>query len=432
MFQQKVFQNAKWIIGCKIVQSLLNLIIGMLTARYLGPSNYGLISYAASIVSFLVPIMQLGMRSTLVQEFIADPDKKGEILGTALTMSAVTSFACILGVFVLTSVVNCGERDTILICVLYSASLLFQAIEMVQYWFQAELLSKYPSLAMLGAYFLVSVYKLFLLATKKNVFWFAVAYSIDYAIIDAILLLIYRKMGMQKLKFSIYRAKTLFNRSKHYIISGLMVTVFANTDHIMLKLMIGELENGYYTAAVTSAGVANFVYAAIIDSFRPLVLSSKLENQKEFEKNISRLYCLIIYLALAQSIVFTVAAKIIVKILYGNNYLATAPVLRIVVWYIAFSYIGTIRNIWILAEGKQNYLWVINLCGALMNIALNILLIPWFGACGAAVASVSTQFFTNVIVGEFIKPIRYCNQLMIKGLNPGIIVALLNDFRKNK
>ena len=65
----RVFKNAAWIIGCKIAQSLISLIIGLLTARYLGPSNYGIISYVASIVAFAVPIMQLGLNATLVKKF---------------------------------------------------------------------------------------------------------------------------------------------------------------------------------------------------------------------------------------------------------------------------------------------------------------------------------------------------------------------------
>ena len=74
MFKNKTVQNAKWIIGCKIVQSLLQLVVGMLSARYLGPSNYGLISYAASVVAFMVPVMQLGMSATLVQEYLNTPE----------------------------------------------------------------------------------------------------------------------------------------------------------------------------------------------------------------------------------------------------------------------------------------------------------------------------------------------------------------------
>ena len=77
--KRKVLNNAKWIIMCKVIQAVLQLVIGMLCARYLGPSNYGIINYAASVVAFVLPIMQLGLQSTLVQEFIEDPEKEGKI-----------------------------------------------------------------------------------------------------------------------------------------------------------------------------------------------------------------------------------------------------------------------------------------------------------------------------------------------------------------
>mgnify|MGYP003311724305 CR=1 FL=1 len=68
MIKNKVLKNASWLITCKIVQSVLGLIISMLTARYLGPANFGVINYAASIVAFATPLMQLGLNSILADE----------------------------------------------------------------------------------------------------------------------------------------------------------------------------------------------------------------------------------------------------------------------------------------------------------------------------------------------------------------------------
>ena len=72
----KVAKNASWIIGCRIGQAILSLVINMLTARYLGPSNYGLITYAASLVAFVLPIAQLGFNNILVQEIVNDPENE--------------------------------------------------------------------------------------------------------------------------------------------------------------------------------------------------------------------------------------------------------------------------------------------------------------------------------------------------------------------
>jgi Na+-driven multidrug efflux pump len=84
-----------------------------------------------------------------------------------------------------------------------------------------------------------------------------------------------------------------------------------------------------------------------------------------------------------------------------------------------------VRNIWILAENKYQFLWKINLLGAISNVLLNYVLIPICGAIGAAWASLITQFFTNVIVGFMLPPIRKNNTLMIRGLN---IVGTIRKF----
>ena len=427
MKKRDVLKNAKWIVGCKIIQSVLQLVIGMLTARYLGPSNYGLISYAASLTAFAVPVMQLGLRSTLVQEYVNHPDEEGRILGTSLVMNLVSGLACMIGVVSFAAAANPGEAETILVCLLYSTSLFFQAIEMIQYWFQAKLMSRYPSVVMLLMYFVVALYRVLLLIQQKRVFWFALTHSIEYGLVGIALLLCFRRLSDQKLGFSLELAKQMFSKSKYYIVSGLMVTIFQNTDHVMLKLMVGDVENGVYTTAVTCAGLTQFVFLAIIDSARPMILASRNSNRDRFEAELSELYSLILYLALAQAVCFVILAKPIVLCLYGNAYAEAIPVLRIVVWYVAFSCMGMIRNIWILAEGAQSVLWIINLSGALFNIVLNAALIPYMGACGAALASALTQFFTNFIMGFILKPIRPNNRLILRSLNPRLAVEFLKN-----
>lgn len=416
--KSKVINNAKWIIICKVIQSLLQLVIGMLCARYLGPENYGLINYASSIVAFVLPIMQLGLQSTLVQEFTEKPHEEGKIMGTALVMDLVSSVFCIGMVGVFVSVANAGETQTIIVCLLFSISLIFRAFELLQCWFQYKLKSKFPSIVMLCAYMAVSLYRIFLLVTSKNVFWFAVVNSVDYGIIGIALLIIYNKISTQKLEFSLGLVKTLFSRSKYYIMASMMMTLFQNTDHIMLKLISGDAENGFYTAAITCATILQFVFIAIVDSMRPVILAGKQTGSADYEKNLSRLYCVTIYMGLAQGIGFSIFAKLIVYIMYGAEFMPTVPVLQVLAWYIIFSYMGPVRNIWILAEGKQSILWKINLAGALMNVAINALLIPVMGAVGAAAASLFTQIFTNFILGFIVKPLRENNKLMLKGLNP--------------
>lgn len=433
MNKNRVLKNASWIIGIQVVKSLLGLVISMLTARFLGPSNFGLINYAASIVAFVSPIMYLGLTGVLVQEIVNRPESEGKILGTAISLSFFSSLLCIGGVIAFVNIANKGERDTIIVCALYSILLIFQSLEMIVYWFQAKLLSKYSSLVSLIAYLIVSAYKIFLLAAKKSIYWFAVSNALDYMIIAVCLLIVYRKLGGQKLRFSFADAKRMLSKSRYYIVSNMMIAIFAQTDRIMLKLMIDDAATGYYSAAVTCAGMTGFIFSAIIDSFRPMIFDNKKTDERQYENNICRLYSIIIYLSLLQSVVITVFSKLIIHILYGSAYDPSINALRLIVWYTTFSYLGSVRNIWILAEDKQKYLWVINLSGAAANITLNYFLIPVMGIMGAALASLITQIFTNVIIGFIIKPIRYNNTLMFRALNPvylkGIAKMLLSKLK---
>lgn len=432
MNHKKVLKNASWIIGIQIVKSLLGMVISMLTARFLGPSNFGLINYAASIVSFVTPIMYLGLNGVLVQEIVNYPEKEGETLGTAILMSLSSAVLCIIGVVSFVSVANHGEKDTIIVCALYSILLLFQSVEISIYWFQAKLLSKYSSVVALLAYITVSAYKIYLLITQKSIYWFAVSNALDYMIIAVLLLMIYRKLGGQRLSFSRIAAKRMFAKSRYYIVSSMMVAIFAQTDRIMLKLMIDSAATGYYSAAVSCSHITSFIFTAIVDSFRPMIFDDKKSNHEQYEKDLCQLYSIIIYLSLLESVVITTLANPIVHILYGSAYTPAIGALRIVVWYTTFSYLGAVRNIWMLAEDKHKYLWIINLSGALANIILNFFLIPTMGIMGAALASLITQIFTNVIIGFILKPIRPNNRLMLKSLNPrylkGMLRSLLSKF----
>lgn len=425
MRYNKVVKNASWIIVCRIAQSLIALIIGMLSARYLGPSNYGLLNYANSVVAFVVPLAQLGLRNVLVEEIVSHPDREGKTLGTSIVMSVASSILCIFGCLAFVSIVNAGERETFIVCALYSISLVFQVTEMIQYWYQAKLLSKYTSIVSLIAYAIVSVYKFCLLILNKSIYWFAISYAFDFFIISIVLFFIYRKIGNQKLSFSFSLGKQLFSKSKYYIVANMMVTVFAQTDKIMIKMIVGNAENGYYSTAVTCAGVAGFVFGAVIDSLRPVIFESRKVSHKDFEKKMILLYSIIFYMGITQSVFFTIFAKQMIKILYGSAYLAAIPLLKVVTWYSVFSYMGMVRNIWMLAEEKQRYLWIINMSGALLNVVGNLIMIPYIGAVGAAIASVLTQFFTNFLLCFVIAPIRPTALMIMRALNPKQLLDLL-------
>lgn len=425
LIRNKVFGNAFWIIGCKLMQAVLNLVITMLTARFLGPSGYGLINYADSIAAFLVPIMELGFAGVLVQELIDHPEDEGRIMGTSMLLSVVSSLFCIGGVVGFAFVANAGEPLTLTVCFLYSISLTFRAVELMRYWFQAKYRAKEVALVSLVAYVLVSAYKVVLLVLGLDVRYFAMSFALDYALIDLFLLILYKKRGGAHMRMDGRVARRMLSSGKYYILSGMMVVIFAQTDKIMLKNMVSDAEVGFYSAAATCAAMTGFVFQAIVDAYRPYIFESLQRSRALFSLNMRRLYSIILYACLLESVVLALLARPAILILYGEGYLASVPILRVSVWYMTFSFLGVVRNVWLLAMGRQKYQWSINLLGALANVVLNFLLIPLWGAVGAAAASLVTQMFTNVIVGWILPPIRENNRLMLSAIHPKYILGLL-------
>ncbi len=430
--KNKIFNNAAWIIIMQGIKAMLTLVVSMVSTRFLGPANYGIINYAVSIVSFVAPIMYLGYNNVLVRELVKYPEKEGETLGSAIISSVVSGFVCIGMVVAFTSIVNANEKETILVCSIYSIILIFQGIDLILYWFQAKLISKYSSIASLCAYIVVAIYKISILVLSKNIYWFAISNAIEYMIVSLVLLVIYIKLGGQRLKFSFIRMKEMLYSSKFYIIATMMVSVSTYIGRIMLKLLIDDTQNGFFSAAVNCASMLTFVYVAVIDSFRPEIIKHKDENRKKYLDLCKTMYSLIIYSSAIQSLIFCVFATLIVKIVCGASYSDSIILLQIVVWYMPFSCVSAARNVWILAEGKEKYLSIVNLISAIVNVALNYALIMAFGTLGAALATVLSNAIVTVVISYVLKPLRENFFIMVKALDPRIIITLLKSVLSNK
>lgn len=411
---------------CKIGQSALSLLVTMIMARYLGPTNYGVINYAAAVVAFMAPVVQLGFGNIQVLILVEMPGEEGKVVGTTLLSSIIMALIGICGIVAFSMIVNRNDFQIIVVCTLYAIVLLLQGAELIQYWFQKKYLSKYYSIISLSAFAVASAYKVYLLTTGKSIVWFAVSNSIDYALILTVSIIVYRKLGGQKLSFSGKFAFKMLEKSKHYILANLMIVIFTQTDRVMLQLMLNSEATGFYSAAATCSGMFNFIFTAIIDSARPTIFENLKKSHESFERSISMLYSVIIYLSLFVCILVTIFSGLIVHIIYGVQYDPSILTLKIAVWFIPFSFIGSVRDVWLLAENKQRWLPLINLSGAVLNVIMNLLLIPLMGINGAAIASLLTQFFANVIVSYLIKDVREGIYLIKDGLPPQYIISFIN------
>lgn len=415
IMKNKVTKNAIWLISGRVYNMVLNFVIGLMSARYLGPQNYGLINYATTYTTFFASFCTLGINSIIVKNFIDHPDEEGETIGSAIVLRLISSIFSVLMMLGITLIVDQGETTTHLVVLLCGIGVIFQVMDTLNYWFQSRLQSKYAAYATMIAYSVVAIYKICLLVLGKSVIWFAVSTSVDYFVVALVLLVAYRKQKGARFTVSLNKMQQLLGSSYHFILAGLMVSIYGSTDKFMLKQMLSEAEVGYYSTAVSICNTWVFVLAAIIDSLYPTILQA-YDDKKKFEQKNKQLYAIVFYVSFGVSIVFSLLAKIIVYILYGTAYMPAVMPLRIITWYTAFSYLGVARNAWIVSYGYQKYLKYLYIGAAITNVVLNGCMIPRWGTSGAALASLLTQISTIVVFPAMIKELRPNVKLMLEAV----------------
>lgn len=414
-------KNFSWLVAGKIIQMIISLLVGLLTARYLGPSNYGLINYSTTYITFFSALCTLGISSVLVKNFTDKPDEAGVTLGTTLVVRLVSSVLSGLLIILIVSFIDYGESLTITVTAIVCIALLFQPFDSFNYWFQFKYEAKVIAMVSLFAYIAVALYRIILLLQGKDVRWFAFATALDYIALAIFIYISYRKYDGPKLSYSTVKAKELLHSSYHFILSSLMIAIYGYTDKFMLKQMLNETEVGYYSIATSICAMWVFVLQAVIDAVYPTIMNLHKIDRKAFEKKNRQLYAIVFYIAIGVSIFISIFAPLGIRILYGEDYLPATDSLRIVTWYTAFSYLGVARNAWIVCEEKQKYLKYMYVFAVFINVGLNSLMIPVMGTSGAALASLITQIFTSIILPACFREMRpnvklMLDAIMMKGL----------------
>lgn len=414
----RVARNAGAIIGGRVAQGFFGFLVGLFTARYLGPSNYGLISYAAAYTAFFSTASSLGTNNLLVKEFVDQPESEGTIIGSTIIIRLLASLLAISIIVAASFVIDAGEPLTILIVAVTSLSLLFQQpAEVFDYWFQAKLESRITAIATLISYTVATGFKVYLLVTHKSVVYFAIVSSLDFLCLGLLLARWYKRFRGSALRCSFAYGKKLLQKSYPLILSGMMFAIYSQVDKLMLKNLAGEAETGYYAIACSFCTMWCFVLSAIITSYYPVIMThAKAQDEAMFQLKNKQLYAIIFYVSSAVSIVLTVFASPIVRLLYGEHYLPSIPLVQIVTWYTSFTFLSSARAAWTVAKGLQKYLFKINLLSAVTNVLLNLLLIPPMGAAGAALASLISHILITLIFPLFMKDMRSNSLLMIDAI----------------
>lgn len=403
---KKLISNSFWMMASKIYSMLVSLIVGSLSARYLGPSNYGLLNYGTAIISFFTTVSALGLSFTLVVDMLKKPDKCGSFLGTALMMRLVAALVSFVGIFAIVAVLEPENKLLQTVTMLQAISVILNSYEVLLYWFQMKLQMRFVTIASMIALTITGIWRISLLALGASVEFFALSNSVTALVCGGIVAVIFFKRDHPKLRVSVQDGIYLLKGSYHFIISGLAVTLYSQLDRIMLGKLLSTEMVGFYSAAMVIATMWEFVPHALINSARPVITELKQKDEQEYLSKYKLLLLSISLLGILVCFVVLILGRVAVYILYGPTYEPATVVLKILIWSTSFAMIGTARVVWLVNEGIGGYEKYFTIMGSIVNIVLNALFIPIWGIAGAAITTLISQLFVAILAPLFFRKTR--------------------------
>jgi O-antigen/teichoic acid export membrane protein len=419
----KYFKNTSWLLGEKILRMTLGLFVGVWVARYLGPERFGLFSYAQSFVALFAAIATLGLDGIVIRELVKDQSKRDSLLGTAFILK-LTGAVLVLLFLAVSVFFQSNDHQTNLLIFIIASATVFQSFNIIDFYFQSKVLSKYVVYSNVFSLLLSSVIKVILILNEAPLIAFAYVILFDSLVLASGFIYFYfqNKLPIFAWSFDKNWAKSLLKDSWPLILSGLVVSMYMKIDLVMIKNMLGSADVGQYAAAVRLSEIWYFIPLVVSSSLFPAILNAKKISTELYYSRIQQLYDLMAWIAIAIAIPMTFLSDWVVHLLYGAQFSAAGGVLMIHIWSAVFVFLGVASSKWFIAEGLQRYTFYRTLFGAIVNIGLNFVLIPQHGIYGAAIATLVSQFVASYLFNVVNKKSRITFVLHSK--------ALLLPFRK--
>lgn len=416
---RRISGNASWLIGDKLLKLTTGVWISAWLARYLGPADFGILNYSLALTSLIGSLAGLGLQSIVVRELVREPHSEATILGTSATLQFFG------GLLSFTAIGVCGwwlrEDDEVarsVILILGSVYLL-KPFEFVNYWFESRTASKILVIVQNCVYIVFAFIKILFLYSRSSFFAFVWLIFFEALLTSVVCLAVFDRIGVKvtQLNFAFSRAKQLVRDSWPLMLSSLAIMVYMRIDQLMIGQMLGNNSSGIFGAAVRISEVFYLIPMAIGSSLLPSFLKIQGMSQKMYEDYLQIALDVLTIAALLIAVGTMILAPNIVEMMFGSAYEGTANVLIFHIWAGVFIFQGVISGSWYLSQGILRLTLLFTLIGALVNVTLNLFMIPKFGAVGAAITTVIAQACSALIFESFFSKTRRLFLMKIRALN---------------
>ncbi len=417
---KKILANSWWLFFDKIIRMGLSLLVGLWVARYLGPENFGILNNSLALTTLFGAFATLGLESFVIQDIIKRPSQKPSILGTAfylkLTAGLLTYFFAVISILFLKPTEQ-DQLDRYLVYII-SAGIIFQSLDVIDYFFQSQTKSKYVVWAKTSMFLLICLSRVVFIITKAPLIFFAFASLFELVLNAVALIYIYQKNQNQlrQWKFDKAVAQKLLVQSWPFYIAYIASFIYMKIDQIMIGTMLGDKPAGLFAASTKLYEVPFFIVLIFSSSVYPSLVSYYEKDRDLFYKRYSQvtgLYTVIGYGVLAFVLLF---GPFLINVLFGKEYAGAFPILSIQIIGMFFLFNAGLRSSYLTITSNQKIIMVTSVLSAVMNIMLNLLLIPVYKTVGAAIATAATQFFSLFLLNWFFSKTKEIFNIQLRSL----------------
>jgi len=426
----KYLKNTSWLFWERVLRLLMGLFVGAWVARYLGPEQFGLLSYVQSFVGLFIVLSTLGLDNIVVREIVKKTNIAASLIGTAFILKLLGAiFMLLIITLTMTTLFEHDSSEKVLIFIV-AFSTIFHSFNVIDYYFQSQVLSRYVVYANVLVLFVSSLTKIALIINEADLMAFVWVVLFD----SVVLALSYTWFFLKKTDYKIadlaltFRkdvALSLLRDSWPLILSGLVISVYMKIDQVMIREMLDNEAVGQYAAAVKISTAWYFIPVVVASSFFPAIINARKISKDLYYERLQKLYDLNFTVALVLGLPVVFFSSSIIEILYGQDFTQSAAILSVHIFCGFLVFMGVVRGKWILSENLQRYDLYIHVIAAVANIVFNFAFISWFGVIGAAYGTLLSYLFALFFSPLIIKEIRPSFSMILNGYKNVLTLKIL-------
>lgn len=426
--KQTIFKNIFWLTIGEGALRFSTFLLIIYAARAFGPAEFGKFAFALAAVSLFAIFSDLGLSDIITRDFARDKEEEKEF-------SAIISLKIILsiGTFLLivaSSFFIVFDPLIRIIMWLLGVYLIFNSFSTILYAFlRARMLMEYEAWVKIFQAILGIVAGFYIILNFPSAMNLSYGYLITSFVV-LIFLLFFFNFRIQPLRIAWNQDiwKKFLGRSWPLGLAMIFSMVYLYIDSVMLGFWGQINEVGWYNAAYRITGIPLVAMALISMSFYPILSKFFKESKGKFQKFWNYQMGIMIILAMPLIIGGIFMASKIIVFFYGVNYMQAIPVFRLLILVAGINFLFVSYNIALVVSNQQKkHLWIC-LITAVVNIALNLVLIPRYSFYGAGLSTLFSYIILLTLEVEFSRrftPIIIFNLKLIKILIIATISSII-------